>query len=151
MKKIIILAIFAIAALNLNAKNDPTPDYITTEQGTFFYPNVKYGLTDFLVAKTSAGIKVKFNADEVKSYKLNGKVYERKNLIKDGEECSKCGFMQIITYRHGIYLYKQDEVNFNGRIGASYHLFKNGEYIMSVNESNYDYVMDFLNSRSTQE
>ena len=151
MKKIIILAVFAIAALNLSATNKPTPDYITTDQGTFFYSNVHYGLTSFLIAKISTHDKVKYQADEVIAYRINGRVFERKNLIKDGEECSQCGFMELVSYRHGVQLYKQKEVDFNGRIQTSFILYKQGKYLMSVNESNCDYVLGFLNSHLSEE
>jgi hypothetical protein len=147
MKQIVLIALIALGTLNLNAKGITAPDYVSTNFGTFFYENVREGFGNYLIIRNEAGETMKFDKELVKSYKSNGHVYERKPVIINGKASSETTFMELMCYRNGVHVYRDKNTGNAGNQVYSVHLFKGNDFIMSINENNKDYIVEFLQNK----
>lgn len=143
-----ILTAMIIGSVILSAEGVPGPDYVKTKDGTYFFKNVRNGLGKYIVAKNPSGDKKKFRYQEIETYQSKGVVYERCPKIINGELSSETCFMELKAYRNGIKLYKQEKVSKRGRLVEEYHLFKGQDYLLSLDEKNRDYIMDFFFPKS---
>ena len=146
MKKILVILVMAFFSANLLANDHG--DYVRTDEGTFFFKRVKMGINCCLVGVTENGEKVKFNKPQILAYCKDNQVYEKVRLYNNNEATDKEEFMALVTYRHGLKLYKYE--NMNGIASEKfrrYFIFKGDKYVLEVTERNRPTLVSFFNSK----
>lgn len=142
MKKLAILAVSLIVSLSLSAAGNPAPDYIQTEEGTFFYKSVKHGFLNYLIAKTTSGLRITFEKDDIKSYQTGGRTFERVPRIENGKLSELYDFSELVYYRQGVKIFKQANMNDSGAVSYSYHMFRENTYLGDIKPENADAVFE---------
>jgi hypothetical protein len=146
MKKVVVILLMVFFSANLFA--EVHGDYVKTENGTFFFKKVKQGIKCCLVGITENGEKVKFTKPEIVSFCKDGQVYEKMPLYNDNKPTDKQEFMALVCYRHGMKLYKYENMN-NSSMDQfrRYFIFKGDKYVLEVTEKNRPTLISFFNSK----
>lgn len=142
MKKLLLVVISALLISNSGISAQAGPDYVITEEGTFYFSKVRYGFSGFLIAKNAQGERFVYNKNEVKAYHKNGRLFERKTLQNDRSE-----LMELVAFRNGVAVYKSTAANPSGGEINDVFLYKGNRYVMNVTRKNLDYVLNFLNDK----
>lgn len=143
MKNIIITAAFIIFALSASATSKTT-DYVITENGVEYFKKVKTNSDKFIVGIMNDGTKVKLLKENVKEYRHDGVVYERKNLVKDNQLCNDCDFMELINSRNGIKIYKYSSPDVNGNLVPDIFVYNNEKFVTKVTRKNMNQIIAFF-------
>jgi hypothetical protein len=146
MKKIVVILFMAFLSANLFASEHG--DYVKTEKGTFFFKKVKHGINCCLVGVTEEGEKIKFVKTEIISFCLDGQVYEKMPLYNDNKPTDTQEFMALVCYRHGMKLYKYENMGHSSVDKfRRYFIFKGDKYVLEVTERNRPTLTAFFNSK----
>ena len=142
MKKLILFAL--IASLSLSAYSAPKlTDYIVTDEGVSYFVKVRHGISNFLVAKTADGKIIKFNADDINSYRKSGEVYQKKQLIINGKPCENCTFLRLLTTKSGFGFYMHETYNY-GQAVKKFYVYSGDKYVLELNIENYLQMLSFF-------
>ena len=147
MKNLILIAIFAAVSFGAYAEISVT-DYVVTDSGISYFVDLRYGLTDYLIGKTDTGEKVRFERDEIKSFRKDGKVFTKMNQILNNKATDNYVFMQEITYENDAKLYAYTHYNSAGQLITDLYVFKGDEYVMPFNEKNSSYLLNFFSKNN---
>jgi hypothetical protein len=110
MKKLIVLILVFLACLSGNAAN-PGKSWIVTSAGKIDCEKLKVGLkTAHLVFEN--GSKKEISINTIDSYSLNGKVFTKLPLYKNGKPTDQKVFMELIKIQNDLNLYKYDYSNY---------------------------------------
>lgn len=146
MKKIVVFLLMAFFSVNLFAAAHG--DYVKTEKGTFFFKRVKQGVKCCLVGISENGEKIKFSKPEILAFARDGQVYEKVPLYKDNKPTERQEFMALVSYRHGMKLYKYENVDGSpAQQFRHYYIFKGDKYVLEVTEKNRPTLVAFFNSK----
>jgi len=146
MKKLFVIILMVFLSANLFA--EVHGDYIKTENGTFFFKRVRQGVKCCLVGVTESGEKMKFTKPDILSFCKDGQVFEKMPLYKNDKLTDKQEFMALVCYRHGMKLYKYENMS-----GSSdqhfrhYYIFNGNNYVLEVTEKNKPTLVSFFNSK----
>jgi hypothetical protein len=142
MKKLIFLLFVGIFSLS-SAIRAGVPDYIVTKDEVKFYSKVRTGLS-YLVGIDESG-KDRHHLSEVLTYCKNGRIYERMPLIENNSETGKYAFMELISYRNGLKLYRHNLSQGTGSIIENdYLVYKNGNFVVRFDAKNYQTLNEFF-------
>jgi hypothetical protein len=145
MKKITFILVLALFSVNLVALE--IGDYVKTSDGTFFFKRVRQGINCCLVGIKENGEKVKFMKPEIIAYAKDGQVYEKMPLYNSNQASGEKVFMALVTYRHGLKLYKYE--NMAGQSSSKfrrYFVFKGEKFMLEINEKNRPTMISFFNA-----
>jgi len=146
MKRIILIAI--LATVTLSAYSGPTTtDYVVTEDGVTYFTNVRYGINAYLVCTNEDGTQVRYQKNEIKSFRKNGEVFVKNNLIKNGKPCEDCEFMKLIKTRHGVSLYTYKCTDNTGNRTVKCMVYRGDDYVLEVSDENFHQIVDFFNKK----
>lgn len=142
-----MFASFALVA------NTPSPDeYVKTKDDVLYYSKLTLGPTKARLILDN-GTKVTLMNNEVIAYKKDGKLFEKVPLYYKNKNTKREVFMEIIKYTNGMKLYRyvtfDQDVNLpysatGTRQVEKYYVFKNGNYHLQLDESNYKTVFAFF-------
>jgi hypothetical protein len=135
MKKLTFLFILGIFTLS-TVVNAGTPDYIQTRDDVKFYSKVRTGLLSVLIGVDDSG-RTRYDIDEVVAYRKNGRVYEKMPVISDNKETGRYAFMELVSYRNGLKVFKHEITS--GLVypaEAEYLVFRNGSYVVHFDHKN---------------
>lgn len=151
MKKSIVM--FALVSFALVFKATGEMNYVSVDGATYFSDDVKIGLTNVLIT-TENGLTLKAPLKKVNAYMVDGKLYERLQVICPKGNVKGTALMEFITQRNGLRLYKyksfNDYDNQNCRfldkslLEATYFIYKDGQFYLRVNEKNAETVFPFF-------
>jgi hypothetical protein len=145
MKKFMVILVMALISVNLVAME--IGDYVKTADGTFFFKKVRQGVNCCLVGIKENGEKVKFTKPEILAYAKDGQVYEKVALYNNNQPSGEEVFMALVTYRHGLKLYKYE--NMAGQSSTKfrrYFVFKGEKFMLEINERNRSTMISFFNA-----
>ena len=142
MKKFILIAL--IASVTLSAYSAPKiVDYVVTDDGISYFVKVRHGFNNYLIAKTEDGTKVKFKAEEVKSFRKKAEVFHKRQLVIDGKACEDCKFLKLLAAKCGCGLYEMETFE-NGQSVKQFYVFNGDDFVLQVNYDNYLQMFDFF-------
>lgn len=145
MKKTLVILLMVLLSANLFAIE--AGDYVKTDDGTFFFKKVRRGVNCCLVGIKENGEKVKFTKPEILAYAKDGQVYEKMPLYNNNQLSGEEVFMALVTYRHGLKLFKYE--NMTGSSSTKfrrYFVFKGDKFVLEVNERNRPTMISFFNA-----
>jgi hypothetical protein len=145
MKKILVILMMVLFSANLFAID--AGDYVKTENGTFFFKKVKQGIKCCLIGVKENGEKVKFMKPEILAFCKDGQVYEKMPVYNENKPTDQKEFMALVTYRHGMKLYKYENMSAtDSNKFRRYFVFKGDKFVLEVNEKNRPTMISFFNS-----
>jgi hypothetical protein len=142
MKKFVVLVMLIGLGFSggLLAKS---PEFVVTSDGVQYFNKLKMTMSGQLIGRNEAGV-VKYKKDDVMSFRLKGKIYEKVPLYKDKELTGDYVFMELCGYRNGLKVYKHkdfdavgDEVNFA-------FVYKDKVYWLAVDKGNAESLSAFF-------
>jgi len=143
MKKIFLLMFFAAFGTALFAGNTPG-DFVITNDGVFYFKDVRHGVTNFLVCKKANGEKVTYTKFDVQAYSKDGHRYEKMPVYKNDKLTDEVAFMRVLCYKSGLKLYEH-KFNLNtGDEDSDYYVFKDDKLVVEVHRSNFDNIKLFF-------
>ncbi len=135
MKNLSILLIIGILGLS-SLVNAQTTDYIITGDGVKYYSKVRAGLSSTITGINESG-KERFSADQVVAYSRDGRIYERVPVVVDNKETGRYAFMELITYRNGLKVYKHTIFHDISNPVEEYLVYRNdGTYVVKFDGRN---------------
>ncbi len=135
MKKIaILLTMVLLSATFLSAKDG---DYVKTKNGTYFFKQLKHGLKCCLVGKSSTGEKMKFNKCDITAFRMDGELYEKMPVYKNNLATGEEDFMQVISFRNGLKLYKYEYISkTTDALARRYYVFNEDKLVVEMDDAN---------------
>jgi hypothetical protein len=101
--KAIIIYVFLSLIIGLNARADL--GYLITENDTFICKEIKSGLSNMRVTLVD-GEKQKIDKENVKTFYVDGKKYDKMPVYLNGKPTGNFKFMELLSQRNGLKLYK---------------------------------------------
>ena len=142
MKKSAILIIIGIVCITTMAKAG-VPDYVICDEGVRYFEKVRYGLISNLVGISEAG-RVHYQAEDVISYRRNGRVYERMPVIRNNKETGRYSYMELVAYRNGMKVFRESSGGISARKSHDLIVYKDGNYVVRFDEKNSDNLDRFF-------
>ncbi len=134
MKKSTITLILVLAFANVFSTPNYTSssEYVETENGIIYVKSIRYGISNFIVAETTDGVKMVLKRNEVKSYKKEGKMFKQLSFYKNNNSCAACAFLEQVYTKAGYTLYKYLTYNSGGKETTNFYLFKGDRFEKKV-------------------
>lgn len=152
MKKLLVILILVISALELSATDDVV-NYVTTGGKTYFCQKMKPGLF-YANIRTCDGNIMKIPFQKVDAYCCNGRLFERLPVMYEGAPANTTALMEYITTRNGLRLYRYNEFGECGDIynctykkahqQVAYFVFQDGKFYLEVTQKNAATVLPFF-------
>jgi len=153
MKTTILLALCLVLTAGLYAGPTNSISYVTANGQTYFGDKVRSGL--FHTRILSPGQEtVKIDNDDITAYMQDGRLFERLPLLADNTNTKDEVFMEYVTTRSGLRLYKYSSFDENTNLpegivckaSAKYcfFVFKDGKYYLKVDEKNAETTLPFF-------
>lgn len=110
MKKLIVLILVTLVCI-AGIAGDPGKSWIVTSEGKTDCEKLNVGLkTAHLVCEN--GSKKEISINTIHSYSLNGKVFTKLPIYKNGKPTDETVFMELIKIQNDLNLYKYDFSNY---------------------------------------
>lgn len=148
MKKINYLIIISLFSMSFLA-NAGQPDFVRTGEDIKYYSKVRYGIPSGLVGVEKSEVD-RYKFTEVVSYRKDGCIYERMPVIRNNKETGNYAFMELLTYKNGMKVYRH---KINTGVGASdeyqYLVYRDGNYVVTFDDQNAETLNMFFFRPST--
>jgi hypothetical protein len=141
MKKLSYLFLIAFLSTTFLVKAG-LPDYIVAGDEVEYYEKVRYGLTTNLVGIKDSN-RDRYKSDEVSEFRKNGKVYERMPVIRDNQVTGRYAFMEVVTYRNGLKVYRYNHPGMNDQV-YDLLVYKGNQFVVRFDENNAQNLSNFF-------
>ncbi len=142
MKKLSILVIIGIVCLTSMVKAG-VPDYVICGEDVRYFEKVRYGLNTSLVGIAESG-RVHYQAEDVISFRRNGRVYERMPVIRNNRETGRYSYMELVAYRNGMKVYRESSWGSFDWPSYDYIVYRDGKYVVRFDEKNSENLNKFF-------
>ena len=142
MKKLSILVIIGIVCLTSMVKAG-VPDYVICGEGVRYFQKVRYGLNASFVGIEESG-RVRYQIEDVISFRRNGRVYERMPVIRNHRETGRYSYMELVAYRNGMKVYRESSYGSFGQPSYDYIVYRDGKYVVRFDEKNIENLNKFF-------
>jgi len=138
---ILALSLISIGSTSSQAYDD----YVVTKDGNVLFSKVNNGFIH-LRCKRNDGSLTKFDANEIKAYRKDGRYYEKVPYIVGSKPSSREVFMELVCQKAGLklYIYNPASVKADNYMVEMY-VFKDGKYFETVTPQNLKHYLDFFN------
>lgn len=153
MKKLVLIISVCLFTLTAFSKEVPSNYYLSSNNEMLFCKKIRLN-KESIKAVLDNGKRVIIPTSDIKMYRMNGKIYEKLPVYINNKKTSKEAFMQFVTTRAGLRLYKYSswEEVIDRQNGAylgvakvdKYCVYKGDQLWVSVNERNYPTVLNFF-------
>jgi len=153
MKKIILIIIAFAIGFSINAAETKANYYVMNTGETMTCKKIQFK-TNVIIAKMENGSKLIIPVENLKAMRANGKYYEKMPVYVNNNLTSEEKFMQFVTTRAGLKLYKYttdiNKINsskaFNqqGFETECYVVYKGDQMHVEINENNYQTIFTFF-------
>ncbi len=144
---------FFLAILNISAGSLNDNDVVVTGKTIYYCTKVTFSMMH-AKCNLSDGSVIKLNMHDINAFQKDGCTYEKVPIYKNNKPSSQVYFMQLISTRDEMKLYKYDRSDLyfehpskekpSPCSGSVYYVFKNGKYVMELCEINFVTVMSFF-------
>jgi len=143
MKKVLALMVLVFLSANLFA-GEKDGEFVQTKEKVYFFKNLRYGLSSFLVGVKENGEKIKFNKEDVIVFKLNGERFEKVPIVKNNVCTTDYCFMKVVAYKNGLKVYKHAYYDNNGELTSRHYVFKEDKFVVKFNRDNTESLTAFF-------
>ncbi len=142
MKKVLVFMVMALLSTSLYA-GEKDGDFVITKEKVYFFKNLRFGSTSFLVGKLENGKKVTFTKEDVLVYKKNGERYEKMPVVKNNVCTEETSFMKVVAYKNGLKVYKHEYYD-SGELTSRHYVFKKDKLVVKFNNENKESLLTFF-------
>ena len=144
MKNLLVIAIIIISS-SISFAQKTANEYVTNEEGTVFFTNVKYSIFNFIVGELENGEKIKYKKNDILEYKKDGQVYTKLPEIVNNKETDKNVFMKLLSYKCGLKVYQYSKFDSNGNEFSEILIYDNKTFVVDINNDKYKNLTVFFN------
>jgi ABC-type uncharacterized transport system substrate-binding protein len=137
--------VFSFATIENSKRTDiNTINYVKTNDNVRYFKKLRNGFNSRIIAKTLEGEKVVYNLDEVESYRINGKEYQRKYIVNATTQTVEKVFLQRLYTVAGYSLFKRVKTA-NERFKLSdLYVYKGDIQMHQLNKENHKIILSFF-------
>ena len=135
MKSVLTLVVLMFLGTGLFAGED-IGDFVQTKEKVYFFKNLRFGISSFLVGTMGNGEKVKFAKEDVIAYNKAGERFEKVSIVIDNVCTENYCFMKVVAYKNGLKLYKHEYNDKNGNLTSRHYVFKDDKFIVKCDRKN---------------
>ena len=151
MKNLILTLVLATAYLCSFATIETTKgsdiksiNYIESYDGVKYFKKMRKGLNGKLIATTIDGEKVSYDLDNVRTYRMNGKEYQKKYIVNTQSQTVEKEFLQRMYTAAGYSLFKRVK-GANERFSLSdLYVYKGETQMHQLNKENHKVILSFF-------
>jgi hypothetical protein len=146
MKKLFVLFLFLGYCLN-GIANKPTGGWVVTNASKMDVKRVNFGITKARIVLKS-GEKKAIPIDQLSSYSIDGKVFDKLPLYKNGKPTGRTVFMELVRSRGDYSLYKYsyldiDLIPQNEKVDRAF-VFNGDKLQLEVDEKSLPNICNFF-------
>jgi len=141
MKKLIV--IFSVVLFSLSGiARDLGASWVATSEGKLDCKRIHIGYNKARIVLENGEKKI-LPVDLISSYTLNGKVFTKLPLNKNGKSTSQMAFMELISACYDFNLYKYEYINTNlwGKV-TCYYLYNGDKLHLALDEKSLSNISD---------
>jgi len=145
MKKLMITMTTVLILSNVFASpnNYKVKDYVVTNKGIKYFEKLRSGANYSLIALNTDGEKLRFNREDIKAFRKNGKEYKHFYMVKKGSNFVKSVFLERLCTRAGYTIYKK--IRFFGESELTdFYVYYKGNLELRLDTENYKTVLSFF-------
>lgn len=143
MKKLNYLIIISLFSMSFLV-NAGEPDFVRTGEDIKYYSKVRFGIPSGLVGVEKHDVD-RYKFSEVVSYRKDGCVYERMPVIRNNKETGNYAFMELLTYKNGMKVYRHAiNAGINTPDECQYLVYRDGSYVVAFDEKNAETLKMFF-------
>jgi hypothetical protein len=155
MKTLAFIISICLLSLTGYSKDKPYNYYWSSNHQLSFFKKIRLNNGSIKV-RLENGKKVEVPVTDVTTYRYHGKTYEKLPVFVDNKYDHKCAFMQFVSTRGGLRLFKYTTwENPQGNDGSNldvvkvdhYTVYNGNQFWVSVDQRNYKTIMDFFGVR----
>jgi hypothetical protein len=144
MKKII--ALFSAALFTVAGFASSPSSWVSSDDGRMKVEKIRIGTNNARIVLES-GEKLEIPLQNLDSYSLKGRIYEKKMIHRDGEPTGRAVFMELIDSKNGFHLFRNSEQAFDAvdplqRVDKFY-VFKGEDLHLALDEKSMPSVFNF--------
>src|SRR5664279_2102612 len=153
MKKLFVLILVAGYCLTGKA-GEPTKSSVVTDAGKMDAKRVEVGTTKARVVLVN-GEKKSIPITQLSSYMIDGKVFDKMPLYKNGKSTGRLVFMELVRTRDGFNLYKYEYWDIESakpyEMIKTAYLFNGDNFQMQIDEKTLADVCNFFGLKGSVE
>jgi hypothetical protein len=145
MKKLIVVfsvVMFSIAGF----ASKPAARYVVTKDGRFDCKQISFGMQNARIV-LSNGKKSTIPIENINSYTIDGKQYDKLELNKKGKDASEV-FMELVKTRDDLSLYRLSQVNYDLipdlQKVDNYYVYQNGKLYLELSNKTLPSVLQYF-------
>jgi len=146
MKKIIIVLSAVVLSIAAFA-SEPAARFIVTKDGKFDCKQISFGMQNARIVMTN-GKKSTIPIENINSYTVDGKQYDRLELNKKGKDASSEVFMELMKTRDDLSLYRLSHVDYESEPALqkvdNYYVYQNGKLYLELSNKSLPSVLQFF-------
>lgn len=140
----ILLGLTLLLNFPLNAVEEV--NYLVTDEDTFIGTNLNFGLSNAKLTQTDGQV-AKIDKDLVESFFVTNKRFDKMPIYMNGKNTGKEDFMELISQRNGLRLYKfkcNQNLNVNDKDACLLIVFKEKDFYVQVDKNNAKTIAEFF-------
>ncbi len=141
MKKLLFVLFCGLFGIGVAVASEP--DYVVVNDQVYAVESLRISPIFGFTGKTDEG-RVRFKVSEVKSYRKNGEVYCKMPVVENGHNTGREAFMELITTRGGLAVYRQTNYLDSWTRADQLHVFKGTDYTLTVDQANRENLLRFF-------
>ena len=154
MKNLILTIVLTTAYLcsfatidNSEASDINSINYVVSNDNVKYFKKMRKGLNGKIIAKTFEGEKVVYTLDEVESYRVNGKEFQRKYVVNTETQIVEQVFLQRISTVAGYSLFKRVKGAGERFQLTDLYVYKGDVQMHQVNNENHTVILSFFSPK----
>jgi hypothetical protein len=132
MKKLLVLFV-AIGYCLAGIAHEPVDSWVISKEGRMDCKRILVGSFKARIMLQN-GEKLILPIDQINSYSLDGRVFNKVEHYRDGNFTNKKVFMELLGTRDGFCLYKHNNCNLESP-HDSYYVYKGDQYCFALDQS----------------
>jgi hypothetical protein len=146
MKKLIV--VFSVVMLSLAGfASKPDARYVVTKDGRFDCKQISFGMQNAHIVLTN-GKKSTIPIENINSYTIDGKQFDKLELNKKGKDVPSEVFMELVKTRDDLSLYRLSHVDYDlypdSQKVNNYYVYKNGKQYLELTDKSLPSVLQFF-------
>lgn len=146
MKKLIV--VFCVAVLSIAGfAREPGARFVVTKDGKFDCKQISFGLQNARIVLLN-GSKSTIPIENISSYTVDGKQYDKLVMNKKGKDPSSEVFMELMKTRDDLSLYRLSHVDYESDLAFqkvdNYYVYQNGKLYLELSNKSLPSVLQFF-------
>jgi predicted CopG family antitoxin len=146
MKKLIVVLSVAVLSIAGFAR-EPGTRFVVTKDGKFDCKQISFGMQNARIVLTN-GKKSTIPIENINSYTVDGKQYDRLEMNKKGKDATSEVFMELVKTRDDLSLYRLSHVDYDSdpafQTVDNYYVYQNGKLYLALSNKSLPSVLQYF-------